>query len=178
MKALLLVFALMLATAASSQPVFTPSSPAVGTTPSRVLVPSSPVSPLVPLAGSTTANGAVAATGTNLPITVLPSVLASLQAQAEQALLALAAFNEGVPLPIVGNTSSPTAGSVAGITTQTPAGPATVPGTGPGALQALDRETLRALLVLQNDLERMVSLLRALNGTAPIPTGTVLQPGQ
>jgi hypothetical protein len=147
MKWSIILCASLAVVGASSGQVLTPSSPAL--TPSSPFVPSSPV-----LASNTQLS-------TNIPVTTVLTVaevaatLTNLQVAIEQSLPVLAAFNDTFdftstvfqPQPSVAAAASP------GIVV-----------SGVLVTNALARDTVRATLILQNDMERMLPLLNALNG--------------
>ncbi len=184
----LFVFAALLNRPVSAQPVLTPSTPA-DRGPSPTFVLGSPALPLAP--GSPGFTNATP-TATNLTLTGLATLLTNFQAQVEELLPALTNFNTGFDFFTLGNaagngvpggpatagtnepgsnavngglsfaaaaTAGPTATNAFGL----PAGVATMP-------QA--RDTLRAMLVLQSDLERLLPTLAALNGTTTNFAGT------
>jgi hypothetical protein len=190
----LLSIALLVAIAsfeATAQVALSPGTPAI-TPPAPVLVPSSPA--LAPVA---TSPGFVA---TNASLVALADALVVLQTNIQQTLPVLSVFNDNFDFVSFGdnglgatasaapsgnfsanlatnfaanfavNAATPTGASlfntVANRTTSSaaglPQGFATVPVT---------RDTLRSLLVLQNDLQQVLPILEGLNG------GTTSNPG-
>lgn len=169
----------------SAQVALTPTGPAISP-PTPAFVPGGPA--LAPLTGT----GGLAST--NATLTALSESLAVLQTNIQQALPVLINFNDAfdfaslaamgtaspAPHPM-GNfavnagvnfatnlavnsavpTGSPLFNSPANAVAQVP------PGTSQGiATVPVTRDVLRALLVLQSDMQRMLPLLNALNGSS------------
>ncbi len=163
---------------ALGQTVLTQTSPTLQPSPLPPLVPTFPALPIIPgqpgLTNSTTTAGPAA-----------PSIsdqLTNLQNEIQMILPALATFNDGFDFfSITGGQPGATvngSGQTTGISGGVPlgTGAAVTPGAGLGSVTTnstgplpgfaafpLTRETLRALLVVQNDLERLLPLLNALN---------------
>lgn len=173
----------LVALQSSAQVALTPSGPAISP-PSPAFVPGGPA--LAPLSGT---RGLAT---TNATLTALSESLAVLQTNIEQALPILINFNDGfdfTSLSAIGTatpathpmgnfavnagvnfatnlavnsavpTGTPLFNSQANAAAQVP------PGTSQGvATVPVTRDVLRALLVLQSDMERMLPVINALNG--------------
>ncbi len=177
MKQILIVLAATVVSA-SGQAVFVPSSPAIspGTpaaTPSPVFVPGSSAL-AADLTGALTNTTAI---GTNLTLPGLSGTLQNVQVAIEEALPAVAAFNNSFMFTNapgagtmaanfsanLGNNFSANLGSNFGVNFGTPVAPNIFfngPNSTPGSVGA----TLRAMLVLQSDMEQLLPLLDGLNG--------------
>ncbi len=177
MKQILIVLAATVASA-FGQAVFVPSSPAIspGTpaaTPAPAFVPGSPaLSANLPGAVTNTT-----ATPTNLTLADVSATIQYLQLAMEQALPAVAAFNNNFMF-----TNAPSSGTMAanfsanlgsnfaanlgsnfGVNFGTPVAP-NMFFNGPNATPGSVGATLRAMLVLQSDMEQLLPLLNGLNG--------------
>ncbi len=179
-----LLFLLLTTASVGAQSAMTVDQPAL--TPSPVVVPGNGVlaNDLNPPATNTVA--------TNLTVADLAAVLGNLQGAVQQALPALAAFNDSfvftnAPAPsgnfavnlgsnfsrnvaanFGANVAAPVAGSAPGVLNS--------PASAPGSANA----TLRALVVLQNEIQEILPVLDALNGgttNAALGLAPVLQPG-
>jgi hypothetical protein len=171
----LLFISVSTAASLSAQTAISPSTPAL-TTPRPSFVPGGPA--LFPI---TTTPSNVLVNSTNSAVAVLSSLLTNLQAAITATLPALASFNNS--FDFVGIDSN-------GVPTATPAPTGTPQGSGlTNALQNTNvlsatndfglaqfaanspnaRDTLRALLVLQSDLERLLPALNAVNGAGNSP---------
>ncbi len=201
MRALILFASITAAVSVSAQSAMNPEGSAVISF-SPALSPATPTLPVVsaaPVLGGATPGVTVA---TNVTAAEAAMMLTNLQAVIEQALPVLAAFNDDfdfvsntvsgttAPVPVPpGNGNgpvnlginlganaalnpgmsapAPAAGTLPASSTQTntlPPGLTTVP---------ITRDTLRNLLVLQSDLERILPNLNALNGgSAALGVGT------
>lgn len=175
-----------------AQVALTPSTPAI--TPSPVFVPGSPaISPGV---------ATVSPPATNATLVALSQSLVILQTNLQQTLPLLINFNDSFDfVDITGNTTGAQSGNAAGavganlgvnsaaniaVNRAVPPGTAFLnpPMSAAAAAQAragsaqgvatmpITRDQLRALLVLQSDLQRMLPVLNALNGGATNAPGT------
>ena len=180
MRAIVFLFAGFNAFQSFAQVALTPATPAISTSP--VFVPGSPA--LSPAPNNTTA-----ALTTNATLVALSQSLMSLQTNLEQALPLLINFNDSfdfvnlagstavnqangnVVVDHGANASLPTGRSLfnapASATAQVPAGVAEGVATIP-----VTSDVLRALLVLQSDVQRMVPVLNFLNNGATNSPGT------
>ncbi|HZR17227.1 MAG TPA: hypothetical protein VFE51_07865 [Verrucomicrobiae bacterium] len=174
-----------------SQVALSPATPAI-TAPAPVLVPSSPA--LAPVA---TSPGFVA---TNASLLALADALVVLQTNIQQTLPVLSMFNDNFDFASLGDNGLGATASGAppgnfstnlgtnyavnfGVNAATPTGPSlfntvanrttlSAAGLPQGfATVPVTRDTLRALIVLQSDLQRMLPILNGLNG------GTTNYPG-
>ncbi len=172
MKGMLLILLVGTGGSALSQTSPAPLAPTLQPSPLPPLVPSFPALPLVPGQPGLT-NGT---RGGTFSVQTLSQQLTNLEVNLQQVLPALAAFNDSFDFAstLGGQTVPITSGGVPGTTGSNPGNVGgTVPGT-PTATNAatavagfaafpLSRDALRALVVLQNDLERSLPLLHALN---------------
>ena len=174
MRVLLILLTVLIVTPGSAQPALTPATPVMAP-PSPALVPGSPA-----IAPPTL--HPAAAPVTNATLAALSDSLAVLQTNLEQALPILINFNDsfdfvsllnggaastaGTPNPpgnfavnagvhFATNFAAPTGPAAAQSPAAASQGVATIPVT---------RDVLRALLVLQSDMQRMLPVLNALNG--------------
>ncbi len=165
--------------------------PTPGLTPSPVVVPGTsaltstiPTPVTTPGAGALTTPGVVPPTPssgvTNLTTTNLIGLLTNLQSAVTAALPTLTAFNDNFNFISTG--VSATGSTTSQVTTNfgVPFGANAAAVTGTAVTNAFgippgvttfpaSRDTLRALLVLQNDLQRLLPLLEALNGGTNFP---------
>lgn len=181
MRALVILLTVLIITPGWAQIPFTPATP-VMSPPSPAIVPPSPA--LVP----PTINPAAAAT--NATLAALSESLAVLQTNLEQTLPILINFNDsfdfvsiisGGAVSTAGNPNPPGNFAVnSGVNFATNFGVNFAVPTGPGlfnnrlntaqtsaqgvATVPVTRDVLRALLVLQSDMQRMLPVLNALNG--------------
>jgi hypothetical protein len=185
MRALVILLTALIVTPGLAQIPFTPATPAMSP-PSPALVPPTPA--LVP----PTINPVSAAT--NATLAALSESLASLQTNIEQTLPILINFNDsfdfvsimsGGAVSTAGNPNPPGNFAVnSGVNFATNFGVNFAVPTGPGlfnnrpntagqssastaqgvATLPVTRDVLRALLVLQSDMQRMLPVLNALNG--------------
>lgn len=183
---------------AGAQPALGPASPAIPTIPATpTLAPPAPAIPasLRPAATNAPLGSSMAS---------LIQALGGLQVQLQQALPVLQAFNNSFDFVTIGsltttntrpgtgaNFSSNLGANFASSSSQNLSASAAVPTINPASaaaanafglppeLQAspITADTLRSLLVLQNDLERMLPTLSALNGGTNFPVGLGLTPG-
>ncbi len=171
------------ALSASSQTVPLPTGPTLQPSPLPPLIPTFPALPLIPgQPGLTNTPGTA-----GLSVATLSDLLTNLQNDIQQVLPTLAIFNDGFDfVPITGGQAigiTNGIGQTTGAGTGVPLAPnaAIAPGTTmssamtnaagplPGfAAFPVTRETLRALLVVQNDLERLLPLIDALNTGATL----------
>ncbi len=146
-----------------SQPVLAPGQPAL--TPSNPFVPGSPV-----LANDLNPPPTNASPATNLTVAQVGSLLTNLEAAVQNALPAVAAFNDNFVISngaasLAVNPAANAAGTlgsntVTSVTAAAPAGLLNAPASTPGSVSA----TLRSLIVLQSELQEMLPTLNALNG--------------
>jgi len=191
MRALVLLLAGFIVVQSSAQVALTPATPAISP-PSPSFVPGSPA-----LTSPTVNNGLVV---TNATLTALSESLAVLQTNIQEALPVLISFNDNFDfLSLSGTGTASTAPNPPGnfavnagvnfatnlaVNSAVPTGlplfnsranavAQVPPGTSQGvATIPVTRDVLRALLVLQADMQRMLPVLSALNGgTTNLPGG-------
>ena len=183
---------------AVAQPALTPDNPVLPPqSVARALTPSNPA-----LAGPAVPTPAPAST--NFSIAGLSQLLAGLQAQMQQVLPVLNAFNNSFDFISIGSLTNTggftgtganlSSSSSANLSSQTGANLGTtiaVPTLNTGSGSSLNAfglppglgvapvtsETLRSLLVLESDLEHILPTLNALNGVTNAANGIGLTPG-
>lgn len=190
-----IVFSLVRAVA---QPALTPASPAIP--PAQAAPTASPPSPAIQTSmAPVTSNPSIGSS-----MASLVQVLAGLQIQMQQTLPVLQAFNNSFDFVTIGsltttntrpgtgaNFSSNLGANFASSSGQNLSSSAAVPTFNPASGAAANAfglppdlgvapitgDTLRSLLVLQSDLERILPTLSALNGGTNSPVGIGLTPG-
>jgi len=181
-----------------AQPAFSPDAP---------LLPPSSITPAVTPPSPAISNPAIAASvtaSTNLSLSGLAQLLAGLRAQLQETLPVLNAFNSSFDFISVGsvtnmkgisgtgaNFSSSSGANLSSNTGANLASTVAVPtfntqsglslnafGLPPGlGVAPITSETLRALLVLESDIERMLPTINALTGGSNVVAGIGLTPG-
>jgi hypothetical protein len=171
-------------------------------TPDKPALPPSSISPAATPPITALGNPASPLTSTNSSIAGLAELLVGLQSQLEQVLPVVNSLNNSFDFISVGSLTSTTAGTGANFSSShganfssndganlssslatptlnaAPAASLNAFGLPPGlGVAPITSETLRSLLVLESDIERMLPTLRALNGGPNLFTGIGLTPG-
>ncbi|PWU18141.1 MAG: hypothetical protein C5B50_09880 [Verrucomicrobia bacterium] len=163
-----------------AQPVLVPSRPAIPAPPTPAGTVNAPA--LTP-----PAPGTAAGTATNATAADLAQALLTLQSNIEQALPFLGAFNNnfdfvnlagGGGLPVTntlsaGNFFNGSQPNLTAASTNLFLLSAGVAGTNGFLAFPLTRDTLRGLLILQADMQRLLPILQGVNGLLPAQGGSV-----